>query len=162
MKKLQCKKGTTVTEMLCVLIVLSLLSAALVVGVQFGVKVFGRCVSHSEANILCSTLSAALKDELRFAGTITGEGTDFQYFSPSIGENTVFVQKNDGYVWIRNSKNEKTLISTAAYTYGSRAEYTISYIKARNMFAVDLQIKGPGGSVLAENHFEVERLRNSN
>lgn len=86
-------KGFTLVEMLCTIVIILLISALVVTGVQLGVRSYHRSVSDSEAQVLCSTLTTAISDELRYAGTVhlTG-GTRTTYdmtqfsFSASVTE----------------------------------------------------------------------------
>ncbi len=159
MKKLHCKKGLTITEMLCVLVVVVLLSAILVTGVQMGVKFFTQTVARSEAKVLCSTLSSAVKDELRYAQFVNGEGANFSYTSEKLGNNTkLSVDPDTGYLMISNNSGTKLLIGKGAYTYGARADLSINYNKTTNIFTVTITVQSKGGTTLEETSFQIKRL----
>ncbi len=159
MKKLRCKKGLTITEMLCVLVVVVLLSAILVTGVQFGVKFFASTVAQSEAKVLCSTLSAAVKDELRYAQFVTVENSGFTYTSGKVGNRAeIYVDPDSGYVMVANNSSTKLLIGKGAYTYGATADLNISFDQTTNIFTVELKIISPGEKTLAETRFQIKRL----
>ena len=90
-KKLQSKYGLSIVELLSAIIVMLLVTATLVIGVRLGVKAYVESVSMSEAQILCSTLTTTISDELRYADTIKaaddGKITFFSknfYLIPSI------------------------------------------------------------------------------
>ncbi len=159
MKKLRCKKGITLTEMLCVLLVLTLIGVTLVTGVQFAVEAFTQSVARSEAKILCSTLSAAIKDELRYAGSVSGTGGNFTYFSNSSSGGGSYFTDTDGIVKIVNGENTvRDLVSKSAYTYGAKAALTVTYNNTTNTFTVKLDIYNKG-KLQETSHFEVERLK---
>ncbi len=160
MKKLRCKKGVTITEMLCVLLVLALIGVTLVTGVDFAMKTYSKTLARSEARILCSTISAALKNELRYAGAMELKGTDFSYFSQSNGDKTRLEVSDDGIIQLVSASKTKDLVSASAYTYGAKAELTVTYDQTKNIFTVDLKIIGQN-TTLAAGNFEVERLKES-
>ena len=68
--KLKDKKGLTLVEMLCTVAILVLVSMVMVLGVQLGVRSYAKSVSYSEAQVLCSTLTTTISDELRYSGTL--------------------------------------------------------------------------------------------
>ena len=83
--KLKDKKGLTLVEMLCTVAILVLVSMVMVLGVQLGVRSYAKSVSYSEAQVLCSTLTTTISDELRYSGTlkVDGSGSVTGFFSSS-------------------------------------------------------------------------------
>lgn len=73
--KLKDKKGLTLVEMLCTVAILVLVSMVMVLGVQLGVRSYAKSVSYSEAQVLCSTLTTTISDELRYSGTLKVDGS---------------------------------------------------------------------------------------
>ena len=67
--KLKDKKGLTLVEMLCTVAILVLVSMVMVLGVQLGVRSYAKSVSYSEAQVLCSTLTTTISDELRYSSS---------------------------------------------------------------------------------------------
>ena len=76
--KLKDKKGLTLVEMLCTVAILVLVSMVMVLGVQLGVRSYAKSVSYSEAQVLCSTLTTTISDELRYSGTLKVDGSGEQ------------------------------------------------------------------------------------
>jgi len=71
MRKLRDRRGITLTEMLCTVLIVLLLTALLVVGIRFAGKTYTESMRLSEAQELCSTLTSVISDKLRFCGTAT-------------------------------------------------------------------------------------------
>ena len=149
-------KGFTLVEMLCTIVIILLISALVVTGVQLGVRSYHRSVSDSEAQVLCSTLTTAISDELRYAGTVhlTG-GTRFSFFSQRYGDDAAFTVNSDGQVLLSGNK----LIPSKAYAYGARARLAIEYDPREGRFTVTLSIYDREDShELTNNSFEVKLL----
>ena len=66
MKKLRDRQGITLTEMLCTVLIVLLLTALLVVGIRFAGKTYTESMRLSEAQEPCSTLTSVISDKLRF------------------------------------------------------------------------------------------------
>ena len=151
-------KGFTLVEMLCTIVLILLISALVVTGVQLGVKSYHRSISDSEAQVLCSTLTTAISDELRYAGTVhlTGESqtydmTQFSFFSKRYGDYAAFTVNSDGQVLLSGNK----LIPA----YGARARLAIQYDPSKYCFTVTLSIYDREDShELTNNSFEVKLL----
>ena len=74
MKKLRSQSGMTLTEMLCALVVLMLISSLLAVGVRFAVQTNRTSMADSQAQMLCSTVTTAIADKLRYCSGVTSAG----------------------------------------------------------------------------------------
>lgn len=95
--KLKDKKGLTLVEMLCTVAILVLVSMVMVLGVQLGVRSYAKSVSYSEAQVLCSTLTTTISDELRYSGTlkVDGSGSVTGFFSQQFGSGDYKAQCDD-------------------------------------------------------------------
>lgn len=156
-------KGFTLVEMLCTIVLILLISALVVTGVQLGVKSYHRSISDSEAQVLCSTLTTAISDELRYAGTVhlaenaqtPYDLTEFTFFSQRYGDYAAFTVNSDGQVLLSGNK----LIPSKAYAYGARARLAIEYDPNEGRFTVTLSIYDRDESrELTKNTFEVKLL----
>ena len=86
MGRLRNKKGMSIVELLSAIAVMLLVTVVLVTGVRLGVKAYTKSVSMSEAQILCTTLTTAVNDELRYAGTVhIDESGRVGFFSQNVG-----------------------------------------------------------------------------
>ena len=71
MNTLRDRRGFTLTELLCAVLIVLLVSALLTVGVRFAGRTYNSSMQLSEAQELCSTLTSVISDKLRFCGTVT-------------------------------------------------------------------------------------------
>ena len=72
--KLKQTAGLTLTEMLCTVLILLLISGLLAVGAGVANGTYRSSMAESQAQTLCSTLTAAFSDKLRFCGSVTRDG----------------------------------------------------------------------------------------
>lgn len=160
MKKLKNSRGFTMTELLCAVVVVLLLSALLVVGIRFSSSTYTNSTRMSEAQLLCSTLTANISDKLRYCGSVeeSEEGGVSKIFIQNVGsvaeKGDTFQVDEDGHVTLGGKK----LLSASAYPRGLKAkEVTLTYNRNTDIFDVTIQITD-GSRVLAETEFEVKRL----
>lgn len=158
--KLKDKKGLTLVEMLCTVAILVLVSMVMVLGVQLGVRSYAKSVSYSEAQVLCSTLTTTISDELRYSGTlkVDGSGNVTGFFSQQFGSGdyTAFTTTPEGHVQLGG----KDILPAKAYPYGIKAEVeSLTYDGVSSLFTVRLSVKDSEiKTLLAETTFEVEKL----
>lgn len=158
--KLKDKKGLTLVEMLCTVAILVLVSMVMVLGVQLGVRSYAKSVSYSEAQVLCSTLTTTISDELRYSGTlkVDGSGSVTGFFSQQFGSGdyTAFTTTPEGHVQLGG----KDILPAKAYPYGIKAEVkSLTYDDVTALFTVQLSVKdSENKNTLAETTFEVEKL----
>lgn len=158
--KLKNKKGLTLVEMLCTVAIMVLVSMIMVLGVQLGMRSYAKSVSYSEAQVLCSTLTTTISDELRYSGSlqIAKDGTLEGFFSQQYGESayTGFTSTASGHVQLGG----KDLLPAKAYPYGIRAKVeSLTYNAGTGVFTVDLTVKdSENKNTLAETEFEVKKL----
>lgn len=158
--KLKDKKGLTLVEMLCTVAILVLVSIVMVLGVQLGVRSYEKSVSYSEAQVLCSTLTTTISDELRYSGTlkVDGSGNVTGFFSQQFGSGdyTAFTTTPEGHVQLGG----KDILPAKAYPYGIKAEVkSLTYDDVFSLFTVQLSVKdSENKNTLAETTFEVEKL----
>lgn len=136
-----------------------LLAGILAVGVRVGVKAYVKSVSLSEAQILCSTLSTLVSDELRYAGTITVSADGkVGFFSQNFGGNTgggvSFDTDEEGHVTLGGSQ----ILSSRAYPYGLNASVGLSYKESTKVFAAEIKVFSGAGNELAASNFEVKPI----
>ena len=84
--KLRSRRGMTLTEVLMALLILSLVTVGMAAGIGASLQVYRQATEASDAQMLASTLSTALMDELRYARDISGT-TNPTFTSGTFGEN---------------------------------------------------------------------------
>ena len=77
------RRGFTLTETLVTLLIVSLLSMAIAVGIGAAARVYKESVAMSESQLLASTLSKAMMDELRYARELPDTAADNPAFDSS-------------------------------------------------------------------------------
>ena len=163
MNKLRDRRGFTLTELLCAVLIVLLVSALLTVGVRFAGRTYNSSMQLSEAQELCSTLTSVISDKLRFCGAVTpgADGSLDHIFIQDLGsvegEGAAFHVDADGQLTLGSTR----LLSSAAYPRGLRArDVSLRYDSASGIFTVTLQV-GTVDSTLAETSFEVRRLNHT-
>lgn len=153
MKKLRNQNGLTLTEMLCTVIIVLLFSSLVAVGANAAVRSFRISMADSQAQELCSTLTTAISDKLRYCTVETN--------------NTVFIQ-GVGYVEATADKiftadsgqvylGENKFLGAYAYPEGLKVqEFSVTY--EENVFTVKFQIKDRRDTKLAEAKFQVKQI----
>lgn len=156
MKKLRSRSGMTLTETLCSLVVLLLISALLTVGTRFAVRTYQESMAVSQAQVLCSTLTAAISDKLRYC---TVHEEDGQLFIQDIGKvsedekgGVFHVNQEDGELYLGENK----LLGSASYPQGlTISDFRMEY-DHKETFSVSFQIDNSEGEALSSTVFEVK------
>ena len=155
MKKLRNQNGLTLTEMLCTVIIVLLFSGLVAVGANAAVRSFRVSMADSQAQELCSTLTTAISDKLRYC---TVE-TDNKVFIQGVGyvegpaENIFAVNSDSGQVYLGGKK----FLGAYAYPEGLKVkEFSVTY--EENVFNVQFQIKDRRETKLAEANFQVKQI----
>lgn len=155
MKKLRCNRGMTLTEVLCAVLVLSLVSGLLAVGVGFAVKSYNSSMQTAQAQTLCTTLTTALSDKLRYCRT-----REERHFFENVGAvERLYLQ--DGQVMIQRPEGEtEKLLGANAYPRGLRvADLSVQYDNVGRLFRVSFRVTDSSGQkTLAQAAFAVKRL----
>ena len=155
MNKLRDRRGFTLTELLCAVLIVLLVSALLTVGVRFAGRTYNSSMQLSEAQELCSTLTSVISDKLRFCGSL--DHIFIQDLGSVEGEGAAFQVDADGQLTLGSTR----LLSSAAYPRGLRVrDVSLRYDSASGIFTVTLQV-GTVDSTLAETSFEVRRLNHT-
>lgn len=174
-QKVRESKGLTVVEMLCATLILILLALMLNTGMQMAMENYRRMVLRSEVDLLLSSLSNVLADELRYASNVVLEASPNptkvdKYNSPLYGKDTKLSVKdgeeNKGQVYA----GAFPVLPDGAYggqmwNYGVPPEdgMSITYDKNTQTFEVkikvsEMQANGTFSGVSAEQTFNVRCL----
>lgn len=173
LKRKRNKKGFTLVETLCAMIMMVLVTSIIVGGLQFTTNNFSKMMSISEAQVLSKTLSTAVADELRYAFDIkpnqystykgssvvtyksTNYGSEDDTFDPYID-----VDQEGHLIIIENDKieNSNKLVSDKVYTYGNTANIHIEYSEEKSIFSVKLEIFNSDKEIIKTTDFDVEPI----
>lgn len=149
--KCRSRRGFTASEMLVAVFILGLIGLALGAGIPTAVRVYQKVSAQAEAGVLCSTLSTAVADELRFAEQPRQSGEKAKFDSAVYGQGVSF-DLSGGQVWIGGVE----LVSAKAYTGGLKADKcNVTYTD--QLFHVELEV-GDKNSALTSAKFDVRAL----
>lgn len=168
MKKLRGSRGVTLTETLCTVLIVLLISAMLAVGVRFAVRTYRESMELSETELLCSTLTAAISDKLRYSGEV-GQNMFIQGVGTTdSGGGGSFAISDDGEVVIQTTDSEEVpgLLGLGLHTRracgcgrpGHGETGFISYSAETGIFTVSFAIADAQGNILKETCFDVKRI----
>ena len=152
-KKLHLRRGMTLTEMLVALLILSLVTVGVTAGTGTALRVYRQSTAASEAQMLTSTLSTVLMDELRYASDIQADGS---FRSETFGERAAVGVDGDGQLTLGGGK----LVSSAAYaglTVQAPAGKKLVDYDGAGTFHVSLLVC-KNGENLCETEFSVRAL----
>lgn len=159
--------GLTLTEMLCCVVIMLLVSIGMVNGVSLAVRNYQSSLMASESQLLCSTISSLVTDELRYAGAVDWNAEPIQFGSPSYGR-CYFSQNEKKQVTLNtvsdagiDTGKSYKLLPSRAYHFGMEAEVTLKQKQKENSpntFSVTIVVSAPNGAELAKSQFDVEQL----
>ena len=153
MKKLRNQNGLTLTEMLCTVIIVLLFSSLVAVGANAAVRSFRISMADSQAQELCSTLTTAISDKLRYC-TVETDAVFIQGVGYVKGKaDKIFTVNDSGQVNLGGNK----FLGAYAYPEGLKVkEFSVTY--EENVFIVKFQIKDRRNTKLAEANFQVKQI----
>lgn len=155
MKKLRNQNGLTLTEMLCTVIIVLLFSSLVAVGANAAVRSFRISMADSQAQELCSTLTTAISDKLRYC-TVEADNTVFiQGVGYVKGPAKDIFTADSGQVYLRENK----LLGAYAYPEGLKVkDFSVEYNDTERVFTVQFQIEDRRETKLAEADFQVKQI----
>ena len=155
MKKLRNQNGLTLTEMLCTVIIVLLFSSLVAVGANAAVRSFRISMADSQAQELCSTLTTAISDKLRYCTVETDNTVFIQGVGYVKGPAKDIFTADSGQVYLRENK----LLGAYAYPEGLKVkDFSVEYNDTERVFTVQFQIKDRRDTKLAEANFQVKQI----
>ncbi len=136
MNKLRNNKGFTVGEMLVVVLLLGIVMGFIAGGIPSVIRLFNRITDNGDAQVLLSTTTTCLRDELTTAKNITVEGTKISYTNQygdncyiSLDTNNPSLSGDGIYLnYAGGSSYSRLLVSREAASRSLHASYTsVSY-----------------------------------
>lgn len=123
---LRSRRGTTLVELLAATAVLILFSLMVNSGLQLALQSYHKMTAEAETQLLLSTVSDVIADELRYARNIKSEadGALQTYTSDSYGVQTSILLDDDGQLQVDAGGTMKRLLATGAY--GTDGAYRIT------------------------------------
>ena len=156
-QKLKSGRGLTLVEMVAAAGVLALLGLMLHTGLLMAQNSYHKITGEAESQLLLSTLSDLLSNELRYArDVVTGEDGNLQrYTSVNYGRNTMLTLNENGQL----EANDLQMLSGGAYGNGAYRidTWSIHYDETTQVFTVQLKVTG-SDSISNETEFSVRCL----
>ena len=156
-QKLKSGRGLTLVEMVAAAGVLALLGLMLHTGLLMAQNSYHKITGEAESQLLLSTLSDLLSNELRYArDVVTGEDGNLQrYTSVNYGRNTMLTLNENGQL----EANDLQMLSGGAYGNGTYRidTWSIHYDETTQVFTVQLKVTG-SDSISNETEFSVRCL----
>lgn len=156
MKKLRNQNGLTLTEMLCTVIIMLLFSSLVAVGANAAVRSFRISMADSQAQELCSTLTTAISDKLRYC-TVETDAVFIQGVGYVKGpaKDIFKVDLASGQVYLGENK----FLGAYAYPEGLKVHgFSVKYDDTKRIFTVAFQIEDGRDTKLAEANFQVKQI----
>ena len=156
MKKLRNQNGLTLTEMLCTVIIVLLFSSLVAVGANAAVRSFRISMADSQAQELCSTLTTAISDKLRYC-TVETDAVFIQGVGYVKGpaKDIFKVDLASGQVYLGENK----FLGAYAYPEGLKVkDFSVEYNGTERVFTVKFQIEDRRETKLAEAYFQVKQI----
>lgn len=162
-EKLRNEQGVTLIEMLCAVVILILLGLMLNTGLQMAVRSYQDITAQSEVQLLLSTLSDALADDLRYARGVVADGNGklVSYNSDSYninGKASLELDDETGQVMASG----KRVLPNGAYGNGAYkvTVMDITYEKqtGESFFTINLEVAQAKGGISAQTEFTVRCL----
>ena len=156
MKKLRNQNGLTLTEMLCTVIIVLLFSSLVAVGANAAVRSFRISMADSQAQELCSTLTTAVSDKLRYC-TVEADNT---VFIQGVGyvkgpAKDIFTVNDRGQVYLGENK----FLCAYAYPEALKVQdFSVKYDGTKRIFTVAFQIEDGRDTKLAKADFQVKQI----
>ncbi len=136
MKKLKSNSGLTLAEMLVVVLLLGIVVGFIAGGIPTVLRLFNRITDNGDAQVLLSTTTTCLRDELTTAKDISTEGTKINYTNQygdncyiSLDTNNTSLSGEGIYLnYVGGSSYSRLLVSREAASRSLHTSYTsVSY-----------------------------------
>lgn len=156
MKKLRNNSGMTLTELLMAILIVSISTALVGVGIRLAVNSYKACMEASQAQMLCSTLTADISDKLRFSGTVKEtNGKIDEIFIQELGKVAVFDINRDGILEL----DGRPIINSGAYPRGLKLKgFSIKFNSTTNIFTVKFDVVNDKNKTVISQEFQVKRI----
>lgn len=163
-RKLRANRGVTLVEMLACVVILILLGLMLHTGIQMAVKSYHHITVESETELLLSTITDALADDLRFAREVVTE--EVQGDSETAGKKLVSYNSDSYGLAVQPEINEEgqiliggmKLLPAGAYGNGTYEVKAMDIFYDDVCFMIQLKVGEKGGMISAETQVTIRCL----
>lgn len=161
-KKLRARGGFTLAETLIVVLLIVLTSGILASTIQLAAQQFRARTQETDAQLLCSSLSLFVQNELTYAGNLAQSGDTLRFTDHlrGFGSGCAFVTTESGRLALEyGAASRFEVVNEGAYGGRKelREEHTIVYDGAKQV-NVTLRVLNKNGVELAKNVFAVRPI----
>lgn len=173
-RKLKSNLGMSLGELLCAVLILTLVSGGMAAAVSLGVRQYQQSMRTSEAKVLCSTLESILRSELAYTTQIKLDGGNVKQFQSqnfaieeSLSTLTTDAENSGdyGHIILANCDNTSqymNILGKGAYTNGLLAKVDLfTYNASKHYFTVRLSV-GDSSQTYATREFQVLNANQTN
>lgn len=165
-QKLKSGRGMSLTELLCAVLILVLVSGGMATAVSLAARQYQQSMRESEAQILCSTLETILRNELAYTTEIKLNGDKVEQFQSqtyAIKDSLSSIviddpdEKGYGRLLLGNDVKNMDILGRGAYPHGLLVkidENGFTYDNSTHCFTVKLSV-GCDGKDYATREFQV-------
>lgn len=163
------KTGFSLTEMLCTVLIMSIVATSAVTGMVSLANSYKRILRTSNAEELCNVLTTTMTGELRYAKYIASSGGSLDAcYSPN--HRLCKYELDSGRLMVQPLKkntsggydlagNKRDMIAPRTYTDGLEITHMeITFDRAANCFTVKFDIGDSQTAQIAKTEFEVQGL----
>ncbi len=156
MKKLRNNRGMTLTELLMAILIVSISTSLVGVGIRLAVNSYKACMEVSQAQMLCSTLTADISDKLRFSGSVREtSGNIDEIFIQELGKVANFAVNRDGILTL----DGRPIINSGAYPRGLKlSDFSIKFDSDTNIFTVKFNVINDQSNTVISQEFQVKKI----
>lgn len=157
-------KGFTLVEMLCTIVVLLLVSAAVTAGIRLAVSNYSVSITASESQVLCSTVLDSVSDELRYCTVEDWQADNLKFVSARYVGIRHFEVSDGRILVVPEEENEEISMTTEnllpkkSYVNGMKAQLELTPNEEEGIVRVTVRITDAAGKVLQERFRDVEIL----
>lgn len=170
-------RGMSLTETLCAVALVALVSLLLATGVSLANKQYKTSIRLSESQELYVTLESLLTNELRYTNSLSlknGNEVDTFYsvtYALKNADTRLYVLDSDGKVTSgygqlamgdEESESYNRLLGNASYTNNLGAKAKIYYDSTKSLFTVQLDVGIIDGESIINKSFDVRAMNNIN
>lgn len=172
-KKLKSNQGMTMVELLCATMILLLVSAGMVSGIQLAQRQYFKSMRDSDAQVLFSTIESILTNELRYTTQVhyseeTNLVETFYSVTYAVKNHETALVALDGEgnlaefgeLALGYDNEFNRILGTASYPRGLGASAKVYYNKDDKIFTVFLTISLNDSPYLENRSFQVRALNN--
>jgi type II secretory pathway pseudopilin PulG len=168
LKKLRSNGAFTMVELLIVIVIMTIAGIIITGTVDLALKHYDRLMQESDAQLLCSSASVFVQNELTYAGKVTvatdNKSVSFVDHANDLGNNCTLTTTADGKILVNYTAEgaAKTYSPIGEGSYGGDGQHKSLTVTpefrdvGNGVIGVTITVNGRNGVQLTENTFRVK------